>query len=354
MSELDNLPNYVIDSRSAAEVDDACGMRYWWNYQEDGIGIVPAKESDYLTIGRDIHEDLASIAEMPESALNLGGIKELLSDLTAKLEVSPDESLARRIGWAASFALYLEPRIRKEFTNVQTEAEIILDRDPYFLPIVPDRVLEHRQDKYLVYREYKSTITANAKWIASWQFMPQIHLGITAIEEELEKAVKYGQVMGLLKGDRSPKDGRLIHPFAWVYKKGPDWSADYKPGWDAAPAWEYPGGIIEWVKHLGEEYCLGQFPHSYPIFCNKRLVDDWVSRREARLWQVASAKIQAQNDWDHRVIYFEPRTKQCRPAFGEECPYIKQCWNAAYNENPTLGREMVPRVPHHETERIWV
>jgi len=49
---------------------------------------------------------------------------------------------------------------------------------------------------------------------------------------------------------------------------------------------------------------------------------------------------------------FEQRTSKCRPAFGDQCPYLPLCWNVSMQDNP-LAKGFVPRVPHHEVEIVW-
>ena len=348
---------YLTD-RTACETDDKCGMRFWWNRIEGRRGIVPKKEAFALKIGREIHEDLATIAEMEDiSAPEINKIiREITDPLTSddKLHRETMEILYRRLGWIAAFALFVEPKIRRDFETVQIEGEIILDRDPLWIAVTPDRVLRHREGKYLVYREYKSTISAGPKWVSHWPYDIQIHIGLKAVEEELEEKVAYAQVMGLMKGDS--RGDRLMHPYVWGYKneKTSSWTHDYTKAraaeWHPAPVWDYPGGVVEWVQLLGEEVATSQFPHSAPVFLNERMLNDFVSRRIAREAEIALVKEDCRTNRDQRVIFFEPRTNQCRPAFGDPCPYLGCCWNAAMNENPIASGDFEERVPHHMLE----
>lgn len=357
------MGDVLIESRTAAETDDRCGMRYWWNYEESGTGIVPAVDDEALQVGKEVHQDVETLAHVPDSMLTPDGMTELIAQILK--EASPEqvktsqmERLYRRLGWFAAWGLYMEPPLRQEFETVSVEAEITLDRDPLWVPITPDRVGRHRSGKYLVYKEFKSTITAGPKWMASWPFAIQIHAGIRAIEEELNEKVAYGQVIGLLKGNNMGE--RLSHPYVWAWRniKTGAWTHEYAKArsadWEHAPVWEYPGGIVEWVASLGREIAIAQFPHSYPVFLNERMLDTWVARRLARQRQIEEVRALCQADWDERVLFFEPRTAQCRPAFGAECPFLKCCWNAEINANPLASDQFVRRTPHHELEIIGV
>lgn len=350
-----------IRDRTGGEVDARCGMELWWNRIEGRRGIVAKKESFYLTIGKQTHEDLATIAELEDiSPENIDAlIKEITDPITSdeKLVQGTMEVLYRRLGWLAAFALYVEPRIRATYDTVQTEAEIIFDRSPLLVPVTPDRVLQHRQGGYLVYREYKTTKTAGSAWINHWPTDIQIHLGIKAIEEELGTRVAYGQVMGLMKGYE--QGGRLHHPYVWGwYNRAKDlWTANYDQArskdWEPMPVWEYPGGVVEWVQRAGEEVALAQFPHSAPVMLNEKMLDDYVTTRTAREREIAEVKEECRTDWTKRVIYFEPRTRNCRPAFGDACPYLACCWNAAVQEAPLASGLYEERTPHHDVELIY-
>lgn len=348
---------YILTDRTTAETDDRCGMRRWWYKHEGGIGIVPVQEAIALRVGRDVHEDLATLATLED--ISVPKIKDLIEELrhandTPGLSLSEREVLYRRLGWLAAYAIFVEPRVRAEYETIGVEEEHILDRSPLWISYTPDRYLRHREGRYLVYREYKSTISASTKWLASWAFAPQIHIGIAGMQEELGEKVAFGQVMGLMKGDT--REGRLNHPYVWGWYNSStsEWTHEYSKArtaaWTKMPIWEFPGGTVEWVLKCGEDVAKGQFPHTPPIFYNERLLNDWVTRRTAREIEVAEVVEECRVDWNKRVMYFEPRTAQCRPPFGDSCPYLLPCHNAAVRENPLACSDFKQRVPHHATE----
>lgn len=319
------------------------------------MGIAPIKEAAALNAGRLLHEDLAAIAEMEDLTPNAIGdvIDQLRQSSSPPFQSQADmEVLTRRLGWLAASALYLEPSLRKDYENIQVESEIILDRTPLWVAVTPDRLLRHRQGGYLVYKEYKSTITAGQKWSTHWPYAVQVHIGLKAIEEEFQEKPAFGQIVGMMKGDM--RDGRLAHPYVWAYRRGDEWTGDYSKarsaGWDHAPIWEYPGGVMEWVQKLGPDVAKSQFPHSMPIFCNDFLLDSLITSRTARQEEIERVADECQTNWDTRVVYFEPRFEQCRPAFGDACPFLACCHNASVNANPLANGEYKVREPHHEVE----
>jgi hypothetical protein len=355
-SEYDDEPVYYLTDRTTATTDDKCGMRRWWYKHEGGQGIVPVAEAEALSVGKETHEDLAAIAAAEDisPAAIAEAIGELLKNAPSDLTQSSRERIYRRLGWIAAFALFIEPKIREEFETISIEAEHILDRDPLWVSYTPDRYLRHREGGYLVYREYKTAKMAGPKWMQSWPFAIQLHIGLAGMEEELGEKVAYGQIMGLMKGE--VREGRLRHPYVWGWHnaKSGEWTHDYNKArsaqWEPMPVWEFPGGVVAWVQRCGEAVALGQFPHSAPVFLDRRLLEDWVVRRTQREETLVEVMEECRADWQKRIIYFEPRTEQCRPAYGDPCPYLLPCHNAAVRENPLACPDYTRRTPHHETE----
>lgn len=350
---------YLVD-RSGVETDDTCGMKYWWNRLEGKKGIVRKEEEFYFLIGRETHEDLAHIAQAEDispSALS-AMVDEIIGDLNEedRSKQKEMEVLYRRLGWMVAFALYVEPRIRARYETIQIEGELILDRSPLWVAVTPDRVLRDRGDGALVYKEYKTTISASQKWANSWPYQIQPHIGMKAIEEELKQKVRFTQIVGLMKGDI--RDGKLRHPYVWAWRNSETghWTHDYNQArssaWESCPVWLYPGGIVEWVERCGEEVGQAQFPHSAPVFLNERMLSDWFERVLHRQEEIEAVREACQNEWEWRIRYFPQRTSKCRPAWGEACPYLEPCWIATIGEQPLESGLFKERVPHHEAEII--
>lgn len=355
----------LMDDRTGSEIDDQCGMRFWWTRHQDGTGIVPIEEPAYFEQGRRIHEDMAILATIADPAKWVyDEIK--LRTATLPPEQKDREILYRHLGWLAAWALYHEPRIRERYETVQIEHELILscpvnrgksiDPGILWVPIIPDRVVRRKANRHLEYWEYKTALAAGQKWQSSWQYQPQLHLGQEAIEQELHEKVSFAQIIGLMKGypyTDADHQERLIHPYVWAYSNGEHWSVDRVAlsNWKRRPVWEYPDGLLAWVQFCGEDVALSQFPRSVPVFKSNRMIQQWVERRYYRQEEIQTY-LDEGADPDDRHLYFEPRTKQCEPPYGDKCPYVKCCWNAQIGDDPIGSGLFVKRDPHHEVERI--
>jgi hypothetical protein len=357
----ENKRIYLLD-RSGGELDDDCGMAFFWNrvWHPPGSphhGIVDPKESVYLKIGREIHEDLAMIADMKD--LRPEAIQERVDDLTKdltdedRIDQAFMETLYRRAGWLAGFALFIEPKLREQFDTVFMEDEIILDREPLWIPVTPDRVLRSKATGKLHYREYKSTVSTSSGWMNQWTFAIQLHLGMKALEEELGEPVEYAQIQALSKGYIGANG--LSHPYVygWHNPTTNEWTQEYKAGnaWNKRGVWEHPGGVVKWVQKCGEGAAFGVFPCSAPVFLNVNMLDSWVARKTARMKEIDHNGEACIEHKELRKLVFEQRTKKCRPPFGDPCPYLKLCWNAPGEAR--AAQDYIPRIPHHEIENIW-
>ncbi len=325
----------ILTDRTSEEVDELCGMKYWWYKLYGERGIVPSDEQTYLTDGKDIHTDLAMFAQGRSVEEVVAAIPTLESEELGQCAL---ERYTRRVGWAVAFGRWIEPFLRSFGEEVQVESEIVLDRSPLWVAVTPDRV-QRRHGGGLVYREYKSAKYLDKGWVDHWTYAIQLHLGLAALGEELGEPVEYGQVLGLSKGQ--DRDGRLIHPYVWAYRKGEEWSSAYKYGWDHAPVWEYPGGVVEWVDRLGPEVGLKQFAWSAPVYLDSRLLESWIENRVKRHLEIADGTAR----FDQRLIH-------CRPSFGPACPYLAACHNLSVNQDPIGSGLYVPRTPHHDLELI--
>jgi hypothetical protein len=342
--------------RSGAELDDRCGQAFYWNRMANGKGIVPNLDALALRVGGEIHEDAAVVAEMPDLRPEdcERYTKAIFDKLPFDCPQAEREVAYRRAGWFTALVLYNEPKLRGIYDTIHTESELILDRDPLWMAVTPDRVLKHRVGGYHVYRELKSTISSSSKWLRSWHRRAQLHTSMAALKEEGIN-VEFAQIMGLMKGDY--REGQLRHPYVYAYynTQTHEWTPEYRRGgnWILAPIWEYPGGIVEWVQRCGEDVALAQFPHTEPIFLDMGLVEDFVKRRTHRAQTIAAWQGRG-SPADDMVWLFERRTQNCIPAFGDPCPYNPICWNPSWQHNPQDHPDFKPRDPHHLVELVGV
>jgi hypothetical protein len=321
-------------------------MKRWWYKEEGGTGMVPVKEAAYYKQGREIHSDLSRLllGESLESVLEgLGSIP------------TQDQTLwephVRRIGWVVAFALYTLPSILTRYEVVSSENELILERGRLWVANTSDVVLRDKLDGRLVVWDFKTVKILSAGWFASWVTAIQLQILIRAVVEELGEPVKWAQIMGLTKGRET--GGKLRHPYVWAYSDGEDkWSSDWKSGWDLRPTFEYPGGVRAWVEQLGEEVARSQFPTSQPVFSNERLLSRLLRRRLVREAEVERVREASQRSVAVRERYFEPRYSQCRPSFGDPCPFLLACHDADIGRDPIGSGVFVPRTPHHDVETM--
>jgi len=331
--------------RTGIEVDWLCGMKYWWNRVEGVRGVVPANQPAYFADGQDVHADLALVGKGVSA-------DEVIANIPAPSSPNQDvwEAYARRIGWVKGVDMFIEPATRERYNTIHIEDEIVLDRSPLAVGVTPDRVLEAKDGSGLVYREYKSVRYATPAWVAHWPYAIQVHLGILALEEELKRPIKMGQVLGLAKGQE--REGRLRHPYVWAYYKNGEWSPDYTYGWDLAPVWEREGGVSKWVVEQGEMLWRRNATWSAPIYLDRRLVEALIARRVVRQKEIEDNKEASRLSWGTRIQHFEQRFTECRPTIGDACPYLSACHNATVQDNILATGEYVPRTPHHELELI--
>jgi hypothetical protein len=334
-----------LTNRTASITDDDCGMKWFLSQRagEEKGGLVPKQESAALAAGRDVHEDLAWVGESPD--ISTDALRERLVSIIESSTASTQaqmEILYRRLGWMVAFGLYIEPKIRELYDHVSIEKEIVLDRTPLWVAVTPDRILRSKgKGRYLVYREYKSTISASQKWLQSWKRAIQIHSSMAAVGEEMGEPVRFTQVMGLMKGYMSKGEGapRLMHPYAWGYFNATsgEWTHDYDKArssqWVPMPVWEYPGGVVE-------------------FFLNKDILDGFIARRSDREATIAAGIERARDDFDFRRKLFPQMTHRCEPPFGDACPYLPLCWNATWVRYPDRHPDFTARVPHHDLEMI--
>jgi len=151
----------LITSPTSITTDWEGGMKYYWSKVEGGSGITPVSEADYFRVGREIHADLASVAE-----------GSTFSEMLARIPPpSPPSQIAmeewcRRLGWIACVQQFVEPWTRESYINLRIEGPLALTRDPLTIRCIPDRLLEHKVTRKLVYREYKSAKWFSGTWAA--------------------------------------------------------------------------------------------------------------------------------------------------------------------------------------------
>lgn len=353
MSKNSPKPAFMVEFPTT-ELDEACGMKLWYSTFEGGRGIVRKEDVVKRAINQQIHADLRSIALMND--IRAGAIKELVDDILHPLtpedrkDQAKMELLYRRIGWFVAFALFKEPDIREKYETIPIDSETILDRESLYVVAYPDRVLKAKGLDEISYREYVPMPSGvmPKRWLESWLYNMRLHVGMAAAAEDIHQKVDFGMVMGLFEGYPSIVDGRLVHPYVWAYYNGKnEWSTCIRGDgntWLPAPIWQYPGGIVQWVKTCGKGVADSQFPFSPPVTLNKTVLDSWMAKRLHREREIRSIQEICHVNPYLRSTYFERRTAQCQPGYGESCPFAKMCWAPKPVLQPLKDGEFVPNL----------
>ncbi len=358
-------PSVFLTDLNAIEADDTCGMKYWLANHEGGRGIL--QKDSYLAsaIENQLHADLRDISKMdnptPPNLYHLvNEITDALTDAERK-DISKMELLYRRLGLAIAFALFEEPHIRRHYETLDIDASVVLDRDPLWVIVHPDRILRDRLTDEIIYRRYAFQPSGyfHRNWLNSWAYNIELHAGIAAVTEELAdegKHVDYGQIVGMGMGYNSIIDNRLIHPYVWAFRNEStgEWKHSTLGGeqkeWKATPVWEFPGGLVNWITKCGEGTAKSLFRLSSPVFLNKDILDNWTARRLHRERTIKTIRQVSRYNIHVRNLNFERRTSQCRPAHGEECPYIKVCWSKTGSQYPIESNEFMENPYSMSTE----
>lgn len=352
---------YMTDV-SNVEVDDTCGMRYWYRKYEAGDGIINKDTIIGKLIDDQTHADLRTLSTMVD--ISVPAIQDVVDDalgaLTAtdKGDAKKMELLYRRLGWFVSFALFQEPAVREKWDTLPCESAIILDKDPLWVVAYPDRLMKHKKTGEITYREYVGMAPGltREKWLQSWHYNIRLHVGLAAACDETVQPdptlrPAYAQVMGMSKGHYSTLDNRLIHPYVWGYKDvhTGEWTStmtERKAGhWIPAPVWDYPGGIVAWVRMLGESVARSQFQMSPAVYLNKDILDAWAGARIHREREIESIRGVSTSNPYMRSIYFRRVTNQCRPAEGDACQFHSACWDKKIGLAPLKTGAYVPNNP---------
>lgn len=341
----------LLTDRTTIETDWTCGQKRFWYKHAGGTGIVPTVEASYYAEGRAVHEDMARAFQ---------GDQQVPEDLWAALPPREAGQVAlepawRRLGWAIAAREWWTKAALTDRVVRLVETELVLDRGDLWVASTADAVLEITAGAYagqLEVIDFKSTRDAGIKWQLHWPYAVQMHLQIKAVEEELQQPVAWLRVVGLMKGQE--RYGRLYHPYVYAYRNSDGTLFnDYRTGLEAAPVWEHFDSLDSYrayVLGLGIDTGMAQFPSSHPVFLNQRLLDGLIAERQIRERQVrdgmaVGAPLNA---------IFESRFHECRPAFGDQCPYLAACHNAEVNANPIGSGLYVPRTPHHELETMML
>jgi hypothetical protein len=329
-----------LTSVKDSELDDTCGMKFWYYKKEAGTGIIRRDEIVPRLLDLKVHDDLriaAAMEDLSPTAIQ-ASIDAALQQLSGedRQNLRKMELLYRRLGWFAAWCLYMEPRVRAEYETLPIDPALVLDRDPLYVVAYPDRLLKHKATGNIIYREFAPAppMVGVRSWAQQWHYNIRLHVGMAAAAEA-QINVSYAEVMGLNQGFVSTHTRELVHPYVWGWKlKGHEtWSVnllgeDDKAKWERVPAWTFPGGVVQWVEMCGKATGEVQFNLSPPVYFKKEAVDDWVARRSHREREIRDHYSGSRLNPNLRRVYFPKIETQCYNHEGNNpCPFLPLCWN---------------------------
>lgn len=377
------LPHFF--SRTAAEVDDTCERRRYWNTIFAGIGLEPSQTSEDLMLGTVLHAGV--------EALWKGG---LFAAIVA-MEVLPEWPKIGKMWqfWCECIirayyrVRYLSMVKTWEVVAVEEEVSYELGLSPKHLrPLIllakPDLVLRHKLTKMVRYIESKTTRLMDDKFTESWRKAVQLAAGQLGFESK-GLIIDQVQIAFWHKGEKT-KDGYWRTPYlsAWrtkqvLNKKAmtvvqaamgplPIAYAAKRPekwaGWERFDVWTSGMTPEQWVAKLSDAELAATLPETPELVFDPEIRRRWAFQLKVREGVIADAtvdlaEIELSNDtaeqkaalteWTLDTV-FRQKFKQCTPAQGYECPFLALCWNQTIAKDPIGSGLYKLREPHHKTE----
>lgn len=329
-----------------AEIDNTCPRKYYNAKIEGAQGLTPKSEVLEAEMVKATLSDLRDIGGMRD--LDVYVLERLVSDLMGGMTAAHRadkqgmEMFYRRVGLMCSYALYVEPYLRRFFETVEIPAEIILTRSPLMIRVQTGRLLKNRQTGELFYREFvPTTASGSSKWKSSWEYSVRPQLSIAAIQQCLKQQVTAAQVMGVGMGYRSVLSSNaglsVAHPYVQAYFNADknEWTHLFRTqseGWEPRPVWEWPGTIVQWVVKCGKDVAASQFPLSARVGFNRGVLDSWVEHRLHRERVIWSNSVEAATSKYMLSMHFPMFTKACMPLYEVHCPFLMKCWTQKKEE----------------------
>lgn len=351
-------PLFLTDPALSA-LDDSCGMKLWYARFQSGGGITPLKDiltNEMLTATQ---MDLRMLGQMEDISPEM--IQSLIDEILAGVgkdnlnnNIRSRELLYRRLGWFASYAIFIEPHQRKLYKPVPIEEEIDFNRSPLLIRINPGRVLYNASTQEIEHREFVPTSSVSAKWRDGWEWNIQPHISLIAVREHLQRRVHWSRIQGLNTGYVSSiSNAQLHHPYVYAHfnKKTGEWTHQFKfqdqdnGDWVEKPIWESPLSIVEWVRKCGATIAETQFPLSPKIPVNEAMVQAWVARKIHRERQIHSMKLACQDNKSLRAVHFPQITSECSPVHSAPCAFKDLCWSTPFMSAAILNKDFKVNLP---------
>lgn len=360
-TEQKKKEGFIVDLEDIA-YDEACPMSYWFHNKECNGGVVNRTRIVPEALMAETAKDIRLISSMED--ISIDAIHDMINPVIHSMDTVDRnntkymELLVRRLGVAAAYALFMEPGIRNEFHLIDTDDTVVLDRDPLFLITHPTIFLKSKVTglSYLRKVMFKPSNSMGLTWLTNQKYRMHRHLEGMAVEESMEEHVSFSQIVGIDEGYKSVIDRSNVHPYIYGYynDRHGNWSCRQKPqsdGWEKVPVWEYPHGIVKWVKDVcGETTAKEVIKISTPFILNRELCEGWLSARTRREREIHEHQNKAEYNLFVRQSVFERNTNHCAVGTTDNneviCPYISGCWNPTVVNRPlTEHMEFTRRIP---------
>jgi hypothetical protein len=336
-------PHYF--SRSAADADDDCPRKRFWNTIYGGRGVDTTEPKDALTFGTAIHKGVQEIWET-------GNIK-----VHEHLFEGQSEEMAL-IGRGLLFAYYttVYQRYKQEgWKLLYTEKECAallgyspVKKRPLILLAQPDLLLQHESTGVVRYVEFKTTKLLTSDYLESWRYAPQLAAGFEAVWQTLGIQVDEFVMQLFYKGTYYKDEGRWASIFTSGWKKDSLYSAKRPASWKgwtrALPTDWMPEAHWHEICRNQDELS-GVCPETAPMIFNKKMVENWLEYKRRREGEIADIS----EDTTIEEV-FPQHFLKCRPVMGYACPFLSLCWNPMEEKNPLMSGKYMWRMPHHATE----
>lgn len=350
-------PIFLTTPEDAA-ADDLCGMKLWYRRYEQGGGITPKGELLRTEMLEATQSDMRILATLPD--ISKEAIQSLIDEILYAIppdqqgDIRAKELLYRRLGWFASYAMFMEPGIRRLYDTLPIEEEIDLDRHPLVIRMKSGRLLRHKHGYRVEHRFFVPTSVSSEKWRSRWEFDIYPQLLLQGAQENYEGKVDFARIVGLNVGvSPSIPDAPLHHPYVYAFfnKLTGEWTNKFKRQdedggqWIERGVWESPLSITTWVDKCGAAVADNQFPLSAQVALNRTMMQRWLDRRLYRERNLQTVKIGCKEASGLRNIHFPVHTEQCAPINGAPCDFRHLCWSEQFMRDALLRTKFNVNLP---------
>ena len=327
-------------SYSRADRDDGCRRARYYASEFGGTGLTPLNQGFDLAYGNIIHKGLEQLAT--SGSINYAAFRKEAQDEASK---TLHPSIARDYGAMAEghlrgFERAVWPRWMSEYEIIETEKLRSWEVVPgYVFRFRQDILLKSKFDGLIVYPDYKTTSSNDAKWIASWAKSPQLHSSAHALQASVGIEVTNCIIQGLYKGYKDRKTGAPTSPFTygWVnreFSMMPQYSYSYQRsrGWEKFATADEFEDLSSWVANMPAELLAEQFPQTGPIGPRTDIAESYFRQQLMRERQVGYALEElttcetVEDATEVLDFHFKQTFSRCQPAYGFACEFADLCW----------------------------